>query len=180
MKYFTKELWLGYNSRSDAKQQRAFEQGERNREEYSRQLVALQPRLSQKTYRFFTEESLHDGRLLTFRTGDSITHDIHGPDKFDINIHNVTVEMRVLGANLDVLYTLGYKKVSRVLFDYPSDAPLFHHEADHIGDWGYDELTAVDDKRLRHEVLFASGTTILIDFKDFLWEREACEGTRYV
>jgi hypothetical protein len=27
---------------------------------------------------------------------------------------------------------------------------------------------------------FASGTTILIEFKDFSYEREGCEGTRYI
>lgn len=180
MKYFTKELWLGHNSSSDAERQRAYEQSQRNTAEYYRQLELLQPRLSKKVYRFFTRVSLHDGRLLAFRTGDSLNRDIHGLEKYDINVHNVAVEMRVLGANMDVLYTLGYEKVRKVLFDYPSDEPLFHGEARHIGDWGYDELTAVDDQWLRHEVLFASGTTILIEFKDFVWAREKCEGTRYI
>jgi hypothetical protein len=180
MKYFSKELWAGYNSRSDAERQRAFEQGERNRQEYSRQLEQLRPRLSEKAYRFFTDESLHDGRLLAFSAGDSIGHDIRGSEKFDINVHKVTVEMRVLGSNLDVHYALRYETVRRVLFDYPSDEPLFHNEGRHIGDWGYDELTAIDDNWLRHEVLFASGTTILIEFKDFFYEREGCEGVRYL
>ena len=98
------------------------------------------------------------------------------PEKFDINVHKVTVEMRVLGSNLDVHYALRYETVRRVLFDYPSDEPLFHNEGRHIGDWGYDELAAIDDNWLRHEVLFASGTTILIEFKDFFYEREGCEG----
>ena len=180
MKYFTKELWAGHNSRSDVEMQRAFEQGEQNVQEYARQLKQLKPRLSEEAYRFFTAESLHDGRLLAFSSGDSIGHDVHGSEKFDINVHNPSVEMRVLGSNLDVLYTLRYKEARRVLFDYPSDHPLFHHEGGHIGDWGYDELTAVDDNYLRHEVLFASGTTILIEFKDFSYERERCEGARYI
>jgi len=180
MKYFTKELWLGYNSRSDAEMQSAFEQGEEARQEYARQLEQLQPRLSEKAYRFFSGESLHDGRLLNFRVGDSLNHNIHGSEKFDINAHQVSVEMSVLGANLDVFYILRYAQAKRVLFDYPSDQPLFQHEGGHIGDWGYDELTAVDDSFFRHEVLFASGTTILIEFKDFSYEREQCQGTRYL
>jgi len=89
------------------------------------------------------------------------------------------VEIKVLGSQLDVEYTLKYSKLRRVQFDYPSETPLFHEEGEHIGDWGYDELTAIDDNYLRHEVLFASGTTILIDFKDFSYEREPCEGSRY-
>ena len=180
MKYFTKQLWAaGNNRRNDEEHRRAYEQSEQNRRDYIRQLEQLRPRLSNEVYQFFTVESLHDGRLLCFTAGDSIGHDIRGPEKFDINAHEPSVEMKVLGSNLDEQYTLRYQKVRRVSFDYPSDEPLFHHEGGHIGDWGYDELTACDDDYLRHEVLFASGTTILIEFKDFSYEREPCEGTRY-
>ena len=180
MKYFTKKLWAGYNSRSDVEARRALEQGEQNAQEYARQLEQLRPRLSDEAYHFFTAESLHDGRLLAFIAGDSIDHDIQGLEKFDINVHTPSVELRVLGANLDVRYTLQYSGVRRALFDYPSEEPLFHREGDHIGDWGYDELTAADESYLRHEVLFASGTTILIEFKHFSCEREVCAGTRYI
>ena len=180
MKYFTKKLWAGYNSRSDTEGRRALEQGERNRQEYARQLEQLRPRLSEESYHFFIAENLHDGRLLAFTAGDCMGHDAHGAKKFDINVHNPSVELRVFGANLDVLYVLRYTGVRRALFDYPSEEPLFHHEGGHIGDWGYDELTAADELYLRHEVLFASGTTILIEFKHFSYEREECEGTRYI
>jgi hypothetical protein len=87
--------------------------------------------------------------------------------------------MKALGANLDVLYTLNYTKVKRVVFDYPTDEPLFHLEGSHIGDWGYDELTPADDSYLRHEILFTSGTIILIEFIRFSCTREKCKGTRY-
>lgn len=180
MKYFTKELWLGYNSRNDATNRTAIEQGERNLREYLRQLEELRPRLSENTYRFFTTENLHDGRLLAFIAGDGIAFNIHGSEKFDINARNTSVQVKALAANLDMLFTLEYTKVNRVVFDYPTDEPLFHSEGWQIGDWGYDELTAADDKYLRHEVLFASGTNILIEFKDFSYTKEECEGTRYV
>lgn len=180
MKYFTKELWLGYNSSVDAVNRIATEQGERNYHEYVRQLEELRPRLSENTHRFFTTENLHDGRLLAFIAGDGIDFNIHGSEKFDINARNTSVQMKVLAANLNMLFTLKYTKVKRIVFDYPTDEPLFHSEGWHIGDWGYDELTAADDKYLRHEVLFASGTTILLEFKDFFYEKEECEGTRYI
>jgi len=179
MKYFTKELWLGGNSRSEAELRKVSEQWNINFQDYQEQLQALQHRLTESAYRFFSEENLHDGRLISFTVGDAIHHDTHGSDLFDINLHNPTVEIKVLGSQLDVEYTLKYSKLRRVQFDYPSETPLFHEEGEHIGDWGYDELTAIDDNYLRHEVLFASGTTILIDFKDFSYEREPCEGSRY-
>ena len=180
MKYFTKELWRGYNSRSNAGEKQAHEQGELNAREYVRQLEGLKPLLTDEAYRFFTEESLHDGRLLAFAAGDGINFDAQGSDKFDINAHDPSVRVRVLGANLDVLYTLRYTEVRKVLFDYPTDDPLFHQEGEHIGDWGYDELTAAGDNYLRHEILFASGTTILIEFRQFSWEREECGGSRHI
>jgi hypothetical protein len=179
MKYFTKELWLGYNDRGPLDSKTAIELGERNMQEYIAQLERLRPRLSQQTYYFFKEENLHDGRLLEFLAGDGVGHDIHSSPPFDINAHNSSVTMRLLGADLDLLYTLTYSGVRKALFDFPSDDPLFHDEGGHIGDWGYDELTAVDDAYLRHEVLFASGTIIQIEFKHFSYNKEPCEGTRY-
>lgn len=179
MKYFTKELWLGGNRRSEADRRRASEQWTTNLHEYQKQLKALQGRLTKRAYNFFTKVSLHDGRVIALTVGDAIHHDIQGTDKFDINVHNPGVEIKVLGCELDMQYTLRYRKVRRVLFDYPSEKPLFHREGGHIGDWGYDELTAADNKYLRHEVLFASGTTILIEFQQFSYERKKCEGSRY-
>ena len=178
MKYFTKEIWRGHNSRRKADW--AYEQSELNSREYARQLEELRPALTEETYRFFTTESLHDGRLLDFTAGDRIDFDVQGPDRFDINTHNPSVRMRVLGANLDVLYTLSYAGVKRALFDYPTDDPLFHEEGRHIGDWGYDELTDAGGGYLRHEVLFASGTSVLVEFRQFSYEREECGGTRYI
>ncbi|HEX7295903.1 MAG TPA: hypothetical protein VF251_09150 [Pyrinomonadaceae bacterium] len=179
MKYFTKELWLGGNSRSESDQRKTLEQWNANLQEYQKQLKALQSRLTKRDYNFFTKLSLHDGRVTAFTVGDAIHHDIQGPEKFDINVHNPSVEIKVLGWQLDMQYTLKYRKVRKVLFDYPTDKPLFHHEGGHIGDWGYDELTAADENFLRHEVLFASGTTILIEFQQFSYEQEKCEGSRY-
>ena len=179
MKYFTKELWSGGNRQSESEQRRVLDQWNTNFRNYQEQLKTLQSRLNEPAYRFFSEENLHDGRVLSFTAGDAIHHNIHGSELFDINIHNPTVEIKVLGSQLDAQYTLKYSKVRRVVFDYPSETPLFHDEGNHIGDWGYDELTAADRSYLRHEILFASGTTILIEFKDFSYERVPCEGSRY-
>jgi hypothetical protein len=146
---------------------------------YTEQLEQLRPRITQQTYRFFKKENLHDGRLLAFAAGDALDHYVHGAKPFDINAHNTSVVMKVLGQDLDLLYTLKYTKVRKVVFDFPSDETLFHNEGSHIGDWGYDELTAADDLYLRHEVLFASGTIILIEFRRFAYRKERCEGSRY-
>jgi hypothetical protein len=179
MKYFTKELWLGYNNQGPLNSKTAIEQGQRNMQKYLTQLEQLSPRLSKQAFRFFKQESLHDGRLLAFVIGDYLEHDIHDSKRFDINAHRSSVQMKVLGPNLDVLYTLRYRKVRKVLFDFPSEEPLFYDEGEQIGDWGYDELTAADNTYLGHEILFASGAIIKIEFKTFVYKKEACEGARY-
>lgn len=178
MKYFTKEMWLGWNCSDNTESQRAYDRSERNFREYSHQLKQLEPRLSKRNYCFFSKENLHDGRLLTFTVGDGLEHAAE-QTRFNINRHDTTVKMSVLGPNLDILYTLTYRKPRRVVFDYPTTTPLFHEVGDHIGDWGYDELTAADDNYLRHEILFASGTTILIEFKQFSYSKKRVPGSRY-
>jgi hypothetical protein len=181
MKYFTKEIWAAHQTTDYAETLRANEASDRSAREYRQQLEPLLPRLSKRDRFFFTGgEILHDGRLIEFIAGDEVGHDVHGPKKFNINAHHTSVLMKVLGCDLDVLYTLKYMKVKRVIFDYPTADPLFHKEGAHIGDWGYDELTDAGDGYLRHEVLFASGTTILIEFKHFSYKKEDCEGTRYL
>jgi hypothetical protein len=81
---------------------------------------------------------------------------------------------------MDVLYTLNYQGIRRVVFDFPSDDPLFFAEGDNLGDWGYDEVSAPNSSYLRHEVLFSTGNSIIIEFKKFSYSKEACEGSRYL
>jgi hypothetical protein len=179
MKYKTRELWVRINSHSNTEYRGASDQWDKNIQDYWMQLEQLKPRLNDQANGFFTTEDLHDGRLLAFTVGDDIDFANTNAKKFSINDHNTAVRLTVLGENLDVLFTLHYSKVKRVVFDYPTDDPLFHDEGNHIGDWGYDELTAAGGDYLRHEILFSSGTTIIIEFEQFSYEKEIIEGTRY-
>ena len=174
MKYFTKEMWRGWNSSDQAERQRAREQSDRNWQEYGQELKKLESRLGVEAYEFFKTAERHDGRLIAFTVGDAINHDVHDSAKFDINAHDTAVEIKLLSPYLNTLYTLNYSGVRKVVFDYPSDDPLFHYDGRQISDWGYDEVTAVDEKFLRHEVLFSSGTTILIEFTNFSFKQESC------
>jgi len=69
-------------------------------------------------------------------------------------------------------YVLEYDKVDRIDVNYPGDLELFPIGFDsNLGDWGYDELTCPKKNHFRHEILFASGATITIDFRDFTFRR---------
>lgn len=45
-----------------------------------------------------------------------------------------------------------------------------------IDDWMADEVTVVDEDVLRHEVLFSSGATLLLDFETISLRSVAVEG----
>jgi hypothetical protein len=171
MKFFTRELWAGFNTEDDAAFRRNDASWNRNLAAYRRHLEKLKPRLSKQIYRFVTKESLHDGRLISFNVSDNLDFDIDEEKRFDRNSRKTGVSMKVLNYEQDALFLMRYTKVKRVLFDYPTDNPLFEQEKDFIGDWGYDEFSEVDGDYLRHEVLFSSGTTILIKFKHFTYKR---------
>jgi hypothetical protein len=180
MKYFTKDLWLGWNGRGPLDHTKAYELGNEAFTKYRDELTQLEPRLGPAAYEFFTTESLHDGRVLSFVVGDGIDHKVGGATPFDINARQTAVRIEMFGAHIDVHYTLRYEGIRRVVFDFPSDEPLFHFEGGNLGDWGYDEISAPDAEYLRHEVLFSSGTSIIIEFQKFSYSKEYCEGNRYV
>ena len=61
---------------------------------------------------------------------------------------------------------LQYKDIDRIELNYPGKRKLFPvGMVSNLGDWGYDELTSVANGSFRHEILFSSGATILIDFR---------------
>lgn len=171
MKYFTRELWLGFNTEDDDEFRRTDEAWRRNLDAYFGQLEELLPRLSKQARRFFTSENLHDGRLLSFDASDNPGFDFEAGARLDRNARKTAVTMRVLNYEQDTLFVLRHTKVRRAIFDYPTGEPLFAAAGDAIGDLGYDELTAADDGYLRHEILFSSGTTILTEFKHFSYRR---------
>jgi hypothetical protein len=45
-----------------------------------------------------------------------------------------------------------------------------------IDDWMADEITALDDQILRHEVLFTSGATLLLEFEKITVRNRTIEG----
>lgn len=175
MKFVTKEHWLGWNSRDDKISKWAEESSRQNLEKYSEQLAALRTRLSKRNFTFF-KESLHDARLIAFSVGDGLHLDFESKQSVSINdFYKTSVSIKVLNAEFDAFYNLKYDKVTKAVFDFPSDSPLWGKNVD---DWGYDELSEVNEITLRHEVLFSSGTTILIEFEKFSFMKQPNKGSR--
>lgn len=174
MRYFTKELWGGTEDHPPAGTARRDgrhdeREWKRNSERYNRQLGRLKGRLDAASFRFFTDVSMHDGRVVSLTVRDEVgaqlgrgERPLGAPDPVEVVIEAVQyVSIR----HTPPVYVLRYRGVRRLVVDHPSDLPLFHHEPAGLGDWGYDELTSAGRNHLRHEILFASGGTVSVECK---------------
>lgn len=180
MKYITKKHWAGWNSRDKKTSQWAFEDSEKKFKEYAKQLEKLRPKLNKRNFEFF-QKGLHDAQLISFSSGDGLDLDLESSKPLSLKSFSgeTLVKMKLISKWFDAIYDLKYKKVSKAVFDFPSNEPLFWGIGSDIGDWGYDELSQVDEKIFRHEILFSSGTTILIEFEKFVYKKKAYKGSRY-
>lgn len=177
MRYFTEQLWIAFQGpRRDA----ALKTWSRRFKQYQKQLKKILPGLGPTARPFFQDAlCLHDGTLTRMEVGDCID-EVQGRLRKDIlNRRRLRVRLSVLGEVVKQRlvighswYALEYKNVERIDFNYPGKLKLFPVGHDpNWGDWGYDELTSPSKKLFRHEILFASGATITIDFRDFSFRR---------
>jgi hypothetical protein len=165
MKYFTPQMWLGFNGpRSKA----ALGTWGRRFEAYQTNLKSILPKLNFGSRRFFQNALvLHDGTLTRMEVGDRI-RDADGKTTRGIaNRRRLVVRLFVLSDRVDQhCYTLEYKDINKIELNYPGKIKLFPIGLfSNLGDWGYDELTSVANGLFRHEILFSSGATIIIDFR---------------
>ena len=176
MEIITKKHWLGWNSEDKEVSDWAMKSSNENFKIYAERLKTLRPRLKEKNYEFF-KNGLHDGRLISFSVGEGLHLNLENNPPLNLRDFNKTsVSMKVINGEFDAVYNLKYERVSKAVFDFPSESPLWGISID---DWGYDELSEINEKTLRHEVLFSSGTTILIEFEKFSFKKKRYKGSRY-
>jgi hypothetical protein len=162
MKYFTRERWKAAQRPDNAVQ----ELWRVASEEYENQLRTVEARLSPEARRFFHAD-VHDGELLRFNIidGGRVAAGPTEPWEYQRQ-YPVSVELEVLESFGDRSWQLSYLGCRRTMVDFPTEEPLFHTDGQGFGDWGYHELTDAGGGFFRHEVLFASGSTLLIEFMD--------------
>ncbi|MFZ0579558.1 MAG: hypothetical protein WA305_14935 [Candidatus Acidiferrales bacterium] len=175
MKYFTPQLWLGFNS---PRSKVAFATWDRRFKAYQTNLKTILPKLNSGARRFFQDALLlHDGTLTKMELGDRIRDTDGKATRGIANRRQLVVRLFVLSDRVDQhCYTLEYKNIDRVEVDYPGKLKLFPIGfSSNLGDWGYDELTSVANGLFRHEILFSSGATITIDFRQISVRRKRAE-----
>jgi hypothetical protein len=172
MRYFTPQLWLGFNSpRSKA----AFKTWDRRFKAYRHNLKRLLPSLSPQARRFFRDVLvLHDGTLTRMEAGDRIGDAQLKTTRNIVDRREATVRLFVLSDRVNQhCYTLEYKNIKRIELDFRGKLELFPVGAQpNFGDWGYDELISPEKGLFRHEILFASGASIAIEFREFSFSRK--------
>ena len=166
MRYFTQKLWAGAQGSGDSEENNAL--WDRAFKEYREQLELLRPRVSPSAFDFFSSADIHDGELLEVQVADgSRPAPIGTPTRrwSRSNQFPVRLQLKILDAYDKLIWELYYSTLRRVVIDYPSSDPLFHSPGEGFGDLGYHELTDAGDGFLRHEVLFATGASLLFEFQ---------------
>lgn len=166
MKYLTKKRWA--TIRAAAGGPAAASWGKALRA-YREQLETLRARLPEHVYAFFDRTDIHDGELLQLdiRDGSRPAPLDQLPRPWIVpGDHPVRVELAILDTYDKVVWTLKYASIRRILLDFPSDKPLFYQDGEGFGDVGVHELSDCGEGFFRHEILFATGATLLVECKE--------------
>jgi len=141
-------------------------------QKYQRELESLKPRVTGAAWDFFRhgfgERGLHDARLLSLRVGDGLDYTPDGASPFQLNRQHTSTAVEFLNYEQSLHYVFDLRGVSRVSTD------LFIEEqsyAKSLGDLYIYELTALDQNILQLGFLFASGATIVVQFKRLVFRR---------
>lgn len=167
MKYFTREYWLSL-------QKRDYTPPPLERDPfqlYRTDLEALRNRVNPAAFEFFAGGDVHDGELLDLTVTDGNRPAPLGEPARQWSSEPgfpVRVALRVLDAADLLVWTLRYSEVRHLSINYNAEADLFPSGSGGgfgFGDWGYHELRDAKSGFLAHEVLFATGATLLVEFR---------------
>lgn len=167
MKYFTREYWLSLQSVGST----PAAPGQDPFVRYRADLDALRDRVSPEVFAFFSEADVHDGELLSLTVLDGNRPAPPGLPAREWTYQPgfpVRAKLRVMDAYDRLVWTVDYADIRNVILKYSAEADLFPSGSGGgfgFGDWGYHELRDAGDGFLAHEVLFATGSTILIEFR---------------
>lgn len=157
MKYFTANLWNGFNSDIEEEYQRSRIEWEKNSKEYCDIFEKIKIRLPKYFLKVFMKEhGFHDYELRKYEI-------IHG-DKGNKN----PIRVNLVIDNGQFCWQISYKEVSKIQISYEEQAESIGKNKKYyrgFDDYGYNEILEVTDTVLSHEILFASDATILVHFK---------------
>ena len=156
MKYFTPELWSKVGSPDKQEREAAHTEWAKNAKEYSLIFDKIKNRLPKKFLKvYFENKGFNDFRLIGFSLSQTI-------DKKG-NPQSVKID-------IETPFDKKFKtKRFRITYKQPSIFEVRYSDeqgCNGFDDYGYNEFLPVDERTLSQEILFASGATVLIHFKD--------------
>jgi hypothetical protein len=156
MKYYTSKLWSMINSPSQKERDEADIQWEKNNKEYSAIFETVKARFSKNFLKIYlSNNGFHDFRIKNI----IVNHKEYG-------IKNpVSIDLYLTDDDINT-FKITYKNVKKFDVNYEEDEGWTATRG--FDDWGYDEFLPIDEINLSHEILFASGSTILIHFKNIM------------
>lgn len=160
MKFFTPDIWAGWQSSRVSVRAAADRKWERNLAAYWKQCKRIAPTLG-KGAEFFLKHNLHDAHLLSLTVHDYPLINLRRRFRFE---NRTWVKVAALSSR-NVIYLLTYEQVERFTTTTRND--LFGLPSSRFGDWGYDELVKVPPDGFKHDILFQTGTEVSICFKRF-------------
>ena len=176
MRYFTYDLvaaandWVRQSRVSHRKAEKRFDSAVKK---YQRQLDGLEHRVSRGAWQFFRygfgSNSLHDARLLALKIGDGVTFTPSGRSPFLLNRQHTTAVIEFLNYEQDFHYIFDLRGVRSLKGDLFIDKQSF---AESLGDLYIYELSDGGNDRLRLGFLFATGATIVVEFKKMVFRRK--------
>jgi hypothetical protein len=153
MKYFTSELLSKFNSESASERDQATVAWHKNMQDYSAIFATIETRISKKFMKIYRgNEGFHDFQLKKIE----LAHKDRGL------ANPVSIAIIIEGVHS---YRITYKCVTKFIINYdePDDDWMYKSGFD---DWGYSEFLPLNEQTLSHEILFASGASILIHFRN--------------
>jgi hypothetical protein len=135
---------------------------------YMKQLAALAPRLSKRTYSLFSDpkQPLFDSDLSIFSFGDSLGYAAKTRRR-----RKLETSIKAVFCSFDekTLNELTYKGIESFNANIPVER-WYEMWRNRIDSLLADELTSADANLMQHAFLFASGATISITFERVIWK----------
>ncbi len=178
MKYFTYEIIAAANGWIEQTEQMRLDADLRFKEvinQYHSSLRELKPRISRQAWNFFENGygrwGLHDGRLISLAIGDGLDYRPNGSAPFRLNHQQTAARVVFLNYEQDLLSNFDLRRISYIRSD------LMNCELPNwcLGDLLTYEIVAVDENLLQLGFLFASGASIVAQFKRLIFRRRRIE-----
>ncbi|MFD2115086.1 hypothetical protein ACFSTH_06165 [Paenibacillus yanchengensis] len=140
------------NSEDLVEKRRAKELWKLNAKMYWTEFLKLRKRLPDGVFDIFEKNDFHDFEIKECLIQQTVAN--AKPAQFQLNITDGYEE-----------WVIKYSKINKLCFKYDSDTCSEDYGIN-IDCWGYHELLEIDENNISHEILFSSGTTLLVCFED--------------